>query len=651
NMVLELLSSFHKSPNLFIVGDEKQAIFRFQGASLENFRYFQEKHPDAKLIRLKKNYRSTQAILDGAGHIMKQAEGSLSSNIAAGEKIEVFEFSTPDVEMFALAQQIKSLIKKGVNASDIAVLFRDNKDAWAVLQMLEKQAIPFILEAEHDVLSDEDIKKLIVVFRSVEEFGSDELLFKVLSLDFWGLDPLSVLKEVRRARDKSITLTEAIRSSRVELLQEISKKMARWHTMAKNQSALDVFDDVVRESGFLAYLLSKSNSYVQMEKLRGLYEEMRLVAATPGRSSLNDFLSYLNVMAENGVSLRKNIKTSSAVGVRLMTAHKAKGREFTYVFLVNAYDGHWGNRKIRQTFLLPERIALATDTTSSEDEEERKLFYVALTRARKKVIISYSKTRLDGRSILPSRFIAEIAEKFRVKGDVSIYENAFKKKGDVLFASVKAKTPDYQEKKFVRELFSTRGLSVSALNNYLSCPWKYFYINLVQIPQSPNRSQLYGTVIHNTLRDFFNILIKEKKASKTYLLSRLKVHALRMFSKKDAKEVVGKGVKALSGYYDAYRKTFNAHVLNELSIQDVVLDDIRLTGKLDKVELGEDKEVNVVDYKTGRVRSRNEIEGKTKTSTGDYKRQLVFYKLLLDNHKKGKYIMKTGELDFVEPSP
>ena len=133
-------------------------------------------------------------------------------------------------------------------------------------------------------------------------------------------------------------------------------------------------------------------------------------------------------------------------------------------------------------------------------------------------------------------------------------------------------------------------------------------------------------------------------------MSRLKINTSRFFNKKDGADIITRGTKALSGYYDTYKKDFSGKVLNELSIRDVVLSGIRLTGKLDKVELGENNEVNVVDYKTGRVRSRNEIEGKTKNATGDYKRQLVFYKLLLDSHKKGRYVMTSGELDFVEPS-
>ncbi len=187
--------------------------------------------------------------------------------------------------------------------------------------------------------------------------------------------------------------------------------------------------------------------------------------------------------------------------------------------------------------------------------------------------------------------------------------------------------------------------------NIPSCPWKYFYRNLVRIPQAPEKYLSYGTAVHSALQKFFDAL-KEEDVGKEFLIDSFK-YALsnQPIGESEYEEVLEKGEKALSGWYDTYSGTFPVNTISEFRINGVILDDnIRLTGVLDKLEFVDGDIVNVVDYKTGKPKTRNELMGETKNASGDYYRQLVFYKLLLKYWNDGKYNMQSGIIDFIEPS-
>jgi len=281
------------------------------------------------------------------------------------------------------------------------------------------------------------------------------------------------------------------------------------------------------------------------------------------------------------------------------------------------------------------------------ENDERRLFYVALTRARQGVTITYAKQGVDGREQLPSQFIGEIKKDLIEELDTKEFEKDFGEKKHILLMPLldKEEVGRGLNQDFVREIFERQGLSVTALNNYLDCPWNYFYSNLLRLPKAQNKHMMYGTAIHRALRDFFSQL-KDREIPKQNLLDSFEFHLNKEpMTDRDSLEVLEKGRKALSGYYDKYYKTWERNVLTEFKIKGADAGvGVHLNGNLDKIEfLGRENEVNVVDYKTRQPLSRNEIEKR------GYKRQIAFYKLLLDNYENGKYKFTTGELDFIEP--
>jgi DNA helicase II / ATP-dependent DNA helicase PcrA len=679
NKVLERLSGFHENPNLFVVGDEKQAIFRFQGASLENFLYFKNKYPNAALINLEDNYRSTQSILDASQSVIDNNHATLktplvSRHVAPEKKIEVHAFEAASDELMFAAGAVEKLIQEGNEPSEIAVVFRQNKDAYPVSRELERRRIPATLESDQNILDDPEIKKLLLLFETVAHFGNDEKLGQALHIDFLNIDPLEAYRIFEYASAKRVSVYRVISSEKnleqaglqdPGLITAFFGKLRQWKRHAHNESFLAFFERVVQESGFLRHILSLDASLIAVEKLNIFFGEAKKMAGNKRDYKILDFLDQLHILQEHRIMLRGSSRKMTG-RVRLMTAHRAKGLEFDRVFIIGATDGHWGNRREMSKFHLP----FETKVTPGEierNEDERRLFYMALTRARREIFVSYSTRNFEGREQVPSQFIGEIGPEFKEEfaHSASSPIGAF-----VSVPGKEAAKNNVGTKEFLREVFLERGISPTALNNYLVCPWKYFYVNLIRIPKVQTRFQIFGVAAHYALQKFFTQKREFLYGDKTmgnpgveFLISEFQRDLEKKpVNAKDFGMLIEKGTRVLRDYFSRYHAVWNYHTLTEYRITASVDREgggqIKIVGNLDKLELQENgEEVVVVDYKVKQPESRNWIEGKTKarpgasgSRPGDYKRQLVFYKLLLDLHPLKKYAFKEAVIDFVEPS-
>jgi DNA helicase-2/ATP-dependent DNA helicase PcrA len=667
NRILELLANYYETPNLFIVGDEKQAIFRFQGASRENFLYFKNLYKKVKVVNLKSNYRSTQTILNVADNVISSEVNLLAK---AGHKenlIDIFSFSSLEAEQYFLAKNIlkniKELKKEKRSLGEIAVLYRENKNVIPIARMFEKLGVPFIIESDQNIMDDKDIKKLLMILKTVQNFGSGKELIEMLHIDIFNIPPIDVYK-ISNVSNKRFNPYDVIKSSEImkkegigsiDKLKSIYENLSIWKKSSLYEDAVKSFENIVRDSGFLSSLISNSSAIDKIKKLHTLFGQIKTLVENNKNYTLNDFFSYLDVLKEHNVFI-KSESVFAPDKVRLMTAHKSKGLEFDYVYIFNVIDRCWGFRKNMNLIKLPETIFFLSNKNKSfasdDNNDERNLFYVALTRARKKIVITYSNYNQNGREQLPSKFLQDIKRDYIKFYDTNNEEKEFNNQKEIEFAPVINKQSTVKEKKLLNELFYKYGLSATALNNYLECPWKYFYRNLIRIPESPNKHLMFGTAVHNALNLYFNRLVKGEDLKEKYLINKF-IESLNNLpiQEKEYQEVLDKGIKALTGYYKNYHQIWKNNVLSEFNIRGIELDKgLVINGKIDKIEIiGLSNNVNVIDYKTGKPKSRNEIDGKTKNNSGNYKRQLVFYNLLLNNYQSGKFKMVSGEIDFIEP--
>lgn len=657
NKVLELLADFYDEPNLFVVGDEKQAIYRFQGASLENFLYFKNKYPNAKVIWLENNYRSSQLVLDVAHSLLAgdPALGGTGKKLqsAAGHPdrpIDLYEFSNEVAEDYFVASDIKRSITEGVVPDEIAVFYRDNADNENLAIMLERLGVPFVIEANQNLLSDNDLRKLILLLRTLNDFGNEELFFQALHLDFLQIPPLEIYRLAEKVASEKKSAFDLAADPKIIVAKDMMASLAK---LAHNTPLAKFFERAVRDSGYLTSLLESSDPLLSLRKLQKFFSEVKKLVEREKHAKLSNLIEYLERLEKHELSVKQNPGGLLKGRVRLMTAHKSKGLEFDHVYIVRAADGRWGNKRHPEKIKLPPELFSLTGKVDAEDKnnEERRLFYVALTRARKSLTISFGRLRDDGREQVLAQFIAELNQKLIERRDGREIETELENHPELFFAS-SAKNDWRPEGEFIKELFLRQGFSVTHLNNYLECPWRYFYSNLLRVPQAQTASQLYGIACHSALEDFFGRLQKEGQADRDFLLEKFSYYLNQQpLEENDYKRLLTEGQKFLGGYYDTWNGSWITNTITEYKIKGVQLTpEIKLKGNIDKVEILDDRgAVNVVDYKTSAPKTRGQIEGTTKDSEGNIKRQLVFYKLLLDLYETGKFKMQSAEVDFLRP--
>lgn len=680
NRLVELIAAFYEIPNLFVVGDEKQAIYRFQGASLENFLYFKKKYPDAQLINLSQNYRSHQTILDASSSFISN---NVSANILTQVALVAAKEKTPRNIKLAvlddyygefefLTRRVKALLEAGVDPKEIAVLGRRNFDLGQLADFLKRADIEYVIDADLDVLSDPWVLRFLLILDAISGFGKEEKLAKILPIDVFNLDPIDIFRLVNFSAKEGNNLYEILdnldknlpnlKLKNPEALQSFYLLFKGWVSLSENIPFDDLFIRVLNESGIrksVLYLPERNeiiNKFITLyeEVKTKLYKETLILRIKNPDYGMRDFLKRIELLKKHNLSLEVKSKLVNNKGVKLLTAHKSKGLEFDYVFIFQCFDGRWGKiRKRAKLIRIPWEVIgenIKSQAQFEEIEDERRLFYVGLTRARKDVLLTYSKLSESGKEQLPSPFLEEIQNDLIEEIDCKEFNQQFSLNKDVIFDTPKSEFKLEVEFDYLRDLFEERGLSITGFQNFLECPWKYFFVNLISMPDKKNKFQLYGTAIHYSL----DSLIKRRKIEenpKAFLIKSFeRILKEQPLSISDKKEFLEKGGTALSGFYDRVFVNYPESIKSEVTIRGIRLSEkLLLNGRIDMIEEVDKGKFRIHDFKTGKPKRKTEIDGSKPEGKYNYLRQLVFYKLILEKFKGGVFKVSEGVVDFVEP--
>lgn len=671
NAIVNLLSSWDEAPNVFVVGDDKQSIFRFQGASLENLLSFWQRYQThIKVITLKKNYRSHQLILDAAGQLISHNRETVAryvpgtkatltaANGRAVQKIEEMRFETEEMEGYGVARRIKNLIEAGAEPAEIAVLGRYNRDIEEMGEALIQLGIPVALQTGFNVLREVRVQQFKRLVEWAVNSQREEALADVLQYDWWGFKALDVLKVIYFAGQNRegilgvIMNEQKLKQAAVEEPEKFlawATRAAQWKRNMVNQPLVYVFDELLNETGLLRRILQEPNGLNVLNALNVLFNELKRMNEAKPDLTMENFMDRLALMEENRLPL-----TAEAIlggkAVRLMTAHKAKGLEFEHVFIVKLVDKHWGNQRSRTRLSLPAGIVKFDPVTGQEnDEDERRLFYVALTRAKKRLHWSYAQYSANGREQIPAQFRGEVSaelveSKVWAADRVQIQEQAL-----LRHERAGKKLNGEMIRGWAAEKLKTYVMSVTHLNHYLECPRIFYYRSWLHAPAAKNKHLAFGTAVHGALYDAWQMVQQSKSVSEKYLVDRFKRRLRReILSARDRQDSLAMGEKVLREYGRHYGFEIDKKIELEYSFRrhGVTVGELPLTGQLDKIEYLDKQQVKVVDYKTGNPDSAY----KESRPGGKYHRQLVFYKLLGDESRRFNYQIVSGELDFIQPS-
>ncbi|HTB07272.1 MAG TPA: ATP-dependent DNA helicase [Bacteroidia bacterium] len=697
NKLLKYLIDFWESPNVFVVGDDDQSIFSFQDANVENIRHFASQYEkDLQKVVLVENYRSTQAILDIAKKLIEHnkerivnTDSSLDKNlVSANPKIqqiktapELVEYANSANEAIGIASAIDELIKNGVSPKEIAVIYRNHRQVADLAAYLERKKIGINMKRNVNLLELPFIQKILSILKFIaleNDFASsgDELLFEILHFDFFKIPSLDIAKismEVWRKKFSSRKEEHSIRiaigaekdgvadlftQAEVNEIKRVSRVLEGLITKMNNVTLQELFEEVIREAGILNHVVNSPEKPWLMQVLTGLFNFIKSETRKDPSLTLKRLLEMLDTMNKHFIRLDLTKISASDNGVNLVTAHGSKGTEYEYVFLIGCNKNVWDekNSSSSRTYKLPDNLSESKYETD-ELEESRRLFYVAITRAKTNLVISYPVKDDKGRALERSAFIGDIMENSDLtERKAQVDDTLLTEYLELQYLAKAIPEIELVDKKYIDRLLENYSLSVTHLSNYLECPIKFYYQNLIRVPAAKSESMAFGSAIHVTLQALFEKMKANNNIfqSKEAMLDDFRAAMYRnreSFTKEQYQRRIEYGEKILPAYYDFYFNKWNKFVIVERAIRNVEVEGIPLNGKLDKLEFN-GKVVNVVDYKTGRydnARKKLKRPGEGEPNGGDYWRQAVFYKILLDHQQTNDWQAVSTEFDFIEP--
>lgn len=696
NKIVELLINYWEKPNVFVVGDDDQSIYRFQGANVENMLAFaQSFEKDLLKVVLQNNYRSIQPILDiskiliqqNKDRLINQVEGLTKELIASNTNINhltnspvLVAYETQKQEMVDITLQIETLIQQGVQPGKIGVLYKENKYGDTLTEFLKLKNIPVYSKRDLNLFHIPLAQKIILLLEYLAAehdtpYGGDEMLFSILHFNWLNIPPIEIAKlsiEVAEKQfgenktslrkllfDKSNQPSKDLFAAAVNPnLKKASAIIEALITDAANLTVQHLLEHIIKTTGLLTAVTNSVEKHWQLQVITALFDFVKDETRRNPNINLQQLVTMLSLMKKEDIKLPLKEINGSDKGVNLLTVHGSKGLEFEYVFFVGCNSSSWEKkRKPSGGYSLPD--TMFTAPPKSKDEEElRRLFYVALTRAEKYLQISYSRFKDDGKEIEPTMFIAEIQEEYElVTSQVVVDTEKMSFFQLLILNGLQAPEIDKVEEDLINRLLEKFTMNVTALNNYLKCPLNFYFNNLIRVPSGKNEATVFGSAVHHALQKLFekmqasNVNAFPSKVDFMqdfdWYMKRNREH----FTKEQFNRRMEYGGTVLTNYYDTYIHQFNKIVAIERSIKNVTVNNVPLKGKLDKLEF-DGKAVNVVDYKSGKYENaKPKLNGPNEKDPngGDYWRQAVFYKILVDNYAQKDWQVVSTEFDFIEP--
>ncbi len=694
------------TPNILVVGDDDQAIYSFQGADISNIIDFRTNYPGTQIITLTDNYRSGKVILEQAREIITQGSERLENHIQELNKnltaqtsqgsgsVSLMEAETSADERHWLVEEIQQTIQQGCNLSDIAVLTRTHREIEGILPYFLRANIPVQYERRDNVLEMapivlvEQLSRVLIGILLGNHADVNAALPQLLAHPAWRIEPLSLwqlslqsyqnrshwldemgsIDEFIPLREWLVTTALTIPYQPLEIILDQLIGNTEYQIGDNEQDDSEPSDNTKKaifRSPIYDYffaidkLESQSDGYVQyLQALRAIRTKLREYRPleTPNLLTFIEFIDLHRSIGSGITSVRPASQRENAV--QLMTAHKSKGLEFQNVYIINAIDNVWGERARSHSRMIsyPENLPIAPVGDSSD--ERLRLFYVAATRAKNNLHISYSLSDDNNKATArasflvgdnwPSNAISSTHNQTQALETAQMrwYEPVVKGSSASLANVLAPQLDNYQ-------------LSVTHLTNFLDVtrggPQNFLLQNLLRFPQAMSPAAAYGSAVHATLqRAHAHLATNGQRQAIEDILRNFEVALTEQrLAPADFDTYLQKGIDDLQIFladrYDSFKPTQKTEL--NFKSQHSLVGEAHLSGALDLIDI-DGKNITVTDYKTGKpARSWQGTADYEKIKLHKYKQQLMFYKLLVENARDYRgYTVENGVLQFVEPT-
>ena len=669
--IVKAITDYEK-PNIMAVGDDDQAIFEFQGALSSNLSDYQ-KYYSTEVIPLVENYRSTQEVLDFARKIINQAPDRFSDKELVAHKepltksgLHRIEFLSSDQEYSFVADKISELVKSGVKQNEIAVISYKTKYFEPLLPYLkEHEEIKIAYEKRDDLFLDDKIHQIISIIRYIDEMAKQKVpsvqIMEILSYPFFKVPMVEVIRLIGQARVAHESAFDYLAKSEDEAVADAMAFLADLVAKTFTEPLDIIIDAIVKKMDIDS--LDAYERFIFYDNLASLKGK---IAKHFGEKQLK--ASDLVELVDDYTSANMPLTVTSPYrdadeAVQILTAHKAKGLEFEYVFILTADHSAWGSGKGNNNLLLLPNNLTQIRHTGMTDGERIRILYVALTRAKHTIYITnalhdYNNkeqdrleyfaeniVKVDGEEKLASPYLPSgFGETRYAIPSVEVREKSVKN----WVSSYVDKTPD------VRLLYKERiknwKMSASALTSFIDIvyagPQSFFKSYVLNTPREPETESLVtGTLMHSVFEAVTNKGISNDEAIQLFLEDLDKYDVESQIKQKIREKGPEYLLVALNEFGDILK---NGEAEVNLGPDKLVVDGIPVTGKVDHITIDEEnKIIEIYDFKTSQYHSN---KWRSHNTLYKYMLQLEFYKLLLKNSPRySKYKIEKAHILFVIP--
>ncbi|MCB0661805.1 MAG: ATP-dependent helicase [Saprospiraceae bacterium] len=694
NEVLQLLISYWEDPNLFIVGDDDQSIYEFQGARLKNLTdYYHQFKGSVDLIVLKNNYRSTQGILDASKNLIgfndlriinTLQDISIEKSLLASNK-QLQAISTKPVlreydyefhELVHIVQELKALQTTGENLEEIAILYAKHRQADDLIKLLESFEIPYQVRKKTNILNLVTIHQLIEILNYLREelrlpYSGEHRLFKILHFECWGNSSndlarityhLARIEKEDRPFWRNILidgnyLKEDIGLNEIQSLTNAGAVMNRLVGLVENTSLPHLVEAIFTQTGLLQTALESPDKLWRIQVLYSFMDFVKEECFRDPDTTLAGLLETLQSMDRHGISIDLEKDILAEKGVQLMTAHGSKGLEFKRVYLLHCTADYWepGKSGNNYKFSIPDTLSFSGEEDAME--ARRRLFFVAMTRAKEDLIMGYSLKKNETKEQRRARFLDELDATSDLQKENPVIPQAeiTLAKAYLLQQNQQSPKENYSPEE-LDKLLEGFVLSITSFNKYIECPKSFFYEDVLLVPSLYSEAASYGSAMHRTLQFVFEYMLRNEEKQFPPLKSVIEsfeneLHRYKGYFSAERFELrLQSGKHHLEKIYEQWMPSWHKKVKLEYRTSPLEIQDVPVTGIIDKIEWDQNNLALLVDYKTSKPKPEHLSEPKgSQPYGGKYWRQLLFYQLLAEEDPRIQANAYMGQIAYLEP--